>query len=160
LAGWYAYDNLHAHSQPRHTMVAHQTGPYVYPSPNKTRAAIYQPVDTGLVLIEIMGGNTTITGAVVTSYGYTVRYISESVAPVTIAGDSLNVGCIASNNRSYRDDSNIFNAGKGSTSLSVLRARDSVLSTYASVDVPISVSSSCQYIGTADGKWWWKVELN
>lgn len=145
---------------PMHTMATTPAGIAVYPSPNKRQGYIDDPVDTGLVLIEIMGGNTDITGSVVTSYGYTVRYISESVAPVTVAGDMFNVGCIASNNHSYRDDGNIFNAGKGSTSLGMLRPRDATLGKYAYVDVPISVSSSCQYIGTADGKWWWKVELN
>lgn len=132
--------------------------PFIYPSPNKQEADYNSYLALGPVAFEVMQGSTSIdvNGAV---YGrsYIVRYTSQRVGTVTVTGNDLNVGCIAKGNKSFQVDNSIFNAGKDQTSLNVLKPRDAVLDTYKSVEVEFNVPGDCQYIGTGDGVWWWKV---
>lgn len=118
-------------------------------SPNKIRLDYGQGFQPGNVGIELFQGNSHFdANQAPITYGFNVLYINSlSVSQTVTELQPLSIGCIATNNQSFRNVSSIFQPNLTSLTLEPHQVLQS----------SFQVAGGCQYIGTADGKYWWDV---
>jgi hypothetical protein len=81
-------------------------------------------------------------------YGFSIWYTNTTNKPVSYAPTpSLEIGCIVANDRNYKQSPAIFSPSVGALSFAPFETKK----------LDIQISPACQYVGTADGKYWWDV---
>ncbi len=139
-----------------------------FPSPNKEQKVYSSIIQVGELAYWVEPATTSYSDRrVLQNSTYYVYYENSLNSPHTFkTSPALNVGCIAANNKSYGKIPSIFSAGDfspaynsshPSTSLEALNQRGLAFQPYERVRVEIAVNGSCQYLGTQDGKYWWKI---
>jgi hypothetical protein len=120
-------------------------------SPNKTKRLLDQEYTAGTTGYEVEQGNSTYDeDGNRLSAEFVVVYDNLLNAPQTYSRaipGAVDVGCIAANDRGLKSDPGLFNGSS--------LANPIYLPPFSRQQVTITVPGNCQFIGTADGRYWW-----
>lgn len=145
--------------------------PLPYAAPNKTEVALIQAHREGKLVYSVYLASSFYDANHKLQYAtYYVEYENLVNAPVTISPTAVdNIGCIAAGNHSFQEVPSIFTTGNYPkdqspaypvTSLKAWTGQASfTLGAYEKVQIQFAVDGSCQYLGTQDGQYWWKMGL-
>jgi hypothetical protein len=119
-------------------------------SPNKIQLDYGQGFQVGNIGVELFEGNSSFNAdQSPIQYGFNVWYINSLNSPQTASNKALSIGCIAQGNQSFKTQPSVFSPNLTSLSLNPFQV----------LQTSFQVSGNCQYIGTADGKYWWNVPV-